>query len=95
MAAQMLRASSTISAPILAKFNAAVPLGDRSREVQRYMELALQARENQLEQIAADFMSDPANAEVLAEETAWDNTVADGLQRQSTCARQCQRAIRR
>ena len=95
MAAQMLRASSTISAPILAKFNAAVPLGDRSREVQRYMELALQARENQLEQIAADFMSDPANAEALAEETAWDNTVADGLQRQSTCARQCQRAIRR
>jgi hypothetical protein len=79
MAAQMLRASYTISAPILAKFNAAVPLGDRSREVERYMELALQARENQLEQIAADFMSDPANAEALAEETAWDNTVADGL----------------
>jgi hypothetical protein len=82
MAAQMLRASYTISAPILAKFNAAVPLGDRSREVERYMELALQARENQLEQIAADFMSDPANAEALAEETAWDNTVADGLQGQ-------------
>jgi len=79
MAAQMLRASYTISAPILAKFNAAVPLGDRSREVERYMELALQARDNQLEQIAADFMSDPANAEALAEETAWDNTVADGL----------------
>ena len=82
MAAQMLRASYTISAPILAKFNAAVPLVDRSREVERYMELALQARENQLEQIAADFMSDPANAEALAEETAWDNTVADGLQGQ-------------
>ena len=79
MAAQMLRASYTISAPILAKFNAAVPLGDRSREVERYMELALKARENQLEQIAADFMS---NAEALAEETAWDNTVADGLQGQ-------------
>ena len=75
----MLRASYTISAPILAKFNAAVPLGDRSREVERYMELALQEREKQLEQIAADFMSDPANAEALAEETAWDNTVADGL----------------
>ena len=66
----------------MAKFNATVPLGERSREVERYMELALQAREKQLEQIASDFMSDPANAEALADEAAWDNTVADGLQGQ-------------
>ena len=82
MAAQMLRASYTISAPTLAKFNAAVPLGERSREVERYMELSLQAREKQLEQIAADFMFDPDNAEALADEATWDNTVADGLQGQ-------------
>ena len=78
----MLSASYTISAPTLAKFNAAVPLGVRSREVERYMELALQAREKQLEQIAADFMSDPDNVESLADEAAWHVTVADRLQGQ-------------
>lgn len=82
MAAQMLRASYTISAPALTKFNAAVPRGERSREVERYMEWALQAREKQLEQIAADFMSGPDNVESLADEAAWHVTVADGLQGQ-------------
>jgi hypothetical protein len=46
------------------------------------MELALQAREKQLEQIAADFISDPDNAEAIADEAEWNNTVADGLQGQ-------------
>ena len=82
MAAQMLRASYTNSAPTLARFNAAVPLGERSREVERYMELALQAREKRLEQIAADFMADPASADALADEASWDKASADGLQGQ-------------
>jgi len=80
MAASMLRASYTISAPTLARFNAAIPLGERSRVVEQYMELALQAREAHLEKVAAAFMADPASAESLAEDAMWEAAVADGLQ---------------
>ena len=80
MAASMLRASYTISAPTLARFNAAIPLGERSRVVEQYMELALQAREAHLEKVAAAFMADPASAASLAEDTMWEATAADGLQ---------------
>ena len=80
MAAQMLRASYTISAPTLARFNAAIPLGERSRVVEQYMELALQAREAHLEKVAAAFMADPASAESLTDDTLWEATTADGLQ---------------
>jgi hypothetical protein len=79
MTATMLRASYTISAPTLQRFNAAVPPGERSRLVERCLQQALVERENELEQIAAAFMADPANAEVLADEALWDLTVADGL----------------
>lgn len=79
MPATMLRASYTISAPTLQRFNAAVPQGERSRLVERCLQQALVERENELEKIAAAFMADPANAEVLADEALWDATVADGL----------------
>ena len=80
MAAQMLRASYTISAPTLARVNAAIPLGERSRVVEQYMELALQAREAHLEKVAAAFMADPASAESLTDDALWEATAADGLQ---------------
>ena len=80
MAAQMLRASYTISAPTLARFNAAIPLGERSRVVEQYMEVALQDREAHLEKVAAAFMADPASAESLTDDALWEATAADGLQ---------------
>ena len=80
MASQMLRASYTISAPTLARFNAAIPLGERSRVVEQYMELALQAREAHLEKVAAAFMADPASAESLTDDALWEAAAADGLQ---------------
>lgn len=80
MAAQMLRASYTISASTLARFNAAIPLGERSRVVEQYMELALQAREAHLEKVAAAFVADPASAESLTDDALWEATAADGLQ---------------
>ena len=80
MAAQMLRASYTISAPTLARFNAAIPLGERSRVVEQYMELAVQAREAHLEKVAAAFVADPASAESLTDDALWEATAADGLQ---------------
>lgn len=79
MAATTLRASYSISAPTLQRFNAVVPVGERSREIEVYMQQALASREQALEAIAAAFMNDPANAEAIADEKLWDTTIADGL----------------
>ena len=79
MSATTLRASYSISAPILQRFNAVVPPGERSRVIEACMEQALLERENELEGIAAAFMSDPANAEAIADERLWDVTIGDGL----------------
>jgi hypothetical protein len=43
------------------------------------MQQALVNREQELEAIASAFMSDPANAQALADEKAWDVTIGDGL----------------
>lgn len=80
MSATMLRASYTISAPTLQRFNAVVPNGERSRLVERFMQQALKERESELESIAAAFMADPANAECIADEALWDVTMSDGLE---------------
>lgn len=80
MAATTLRASYSISAPTLQRFNAVVPPGERSRVIEACMQEALAAREQALEAIAAAFMNDPANAEALADEKLWDATIADGLE---------------
>ncbi len=37
-------------------------------------------KEQELEAIAASFMSDPANAEALEDEKLWDATIGDGLE---------------
>jgi hypothetical protein len=79
MAAQMTRARFTISAPTLARFNAAIPSGERSRVVEQCMHLAFQEREKRLEQIATAFMADSASAACLADDAAWDSAAADGL----------------
>jgi hypothetical protein len=79
MSTPMLRTSYAISAPILARFNALTPPGERSRLVEQLLLKALQDKENALEQMAAEFMADPANAESIADEAAWDAAVADGL----------------
>jgi hypothetical protein len=75
----MLRASYTISAPTLRRFNAAVPAGERSRVMERLMQQALVERESALEKLAETFMSDPAFSACRDDEAAWDVAVADGL----------------
>ena len=80
MSATTLRASYSISAPILQRFNAVVPPGERSRLIEAYMQQALVTKEQELEAIAAAFMNDPANAEALAGEKLWDVTIGDGLE---------------
>ena len=79
MTATTLRASYSISAPLLQRFNAVVPPGERSRMIEAFIEQALLAREQELEGIAAAFMNDPANAEAIADERLWDVTIGDGL----------------
>ena len=79
MTATTLRASYSISAPLLQRFNAVVPPGERSRVIEACIEQALLERENELEGIAAAFMSDPANAEAIADEKLWNVTIGDGL----------------
>jgi hypothetical protein len=80
MSATTLRASYSISAPILQRFNAVVPAGERSRVIEAYMQQALVTKEQELEAIAAAFMNDPANAEAIADEKLWDVTIGDGLE---------------
>jgi hypothetical protein len=79
MAAATLRASYTFSAPILQRFNAVVPHGERSRVMEDLMKQALAAREAELERVAEAFMTDPAFAECREDEQLWEATLADGM----------------
>ncbi|MCO4088890.1 MAG: hypothetical protein HEQ17_08085 [Limnohabitans sp.] len=79
MPSTTLRASYTIAAPILQRFNAAVPHGERSRVMEGLMMQALATREAELERIAEAYMTDPAFAECRDDEKRWDVTVGDGL----------------
>lgn len=80
MPTTMLRASYTVSAPTLQRFNAIVPAGERSRVVERFMQQALLEREMELGKLAEQYMTDPAFAECRADEALWDVTVGDGLE---------------
>lgn len=80
MAFTTLRAPYTIAAPILQRFNAVVPHGERSRVMEGLMKQALAAREAELEQIAQVFMTDPVFSECRKDETLWDVTVSDVLE---------------
>lgn len=79
MATATLRASYTFSAPILQRFNAVVPHGERSRVMEDLMKQALAAREAELERVAEAFMTDPAFAECRDDEQLWEATLADGM----------------
>ena len=79
MAAATLRASYTFSAPVLQRFNAVVPHGERSRVMEELMKQALAAREAELERVAEAFMTDPAFAECRDDEQLWEATLADGM----------------
>lgn len=80
MPATTLRASYTISAPVLQRFNAVVPHGERSRVMEELMKQALAKREAELESIAETFMTDPAFAQCREDEERWDVTTGDGLE---------------
>ena len=80
MTATTLRASYSISAPLLQRFNAVVPPGERSRMIEACIEQALLEREKELAASAAAFMNDPANAEAISDEKLWDVTIGDGLE---------------
>jgi hypothetical protein len=80
MAATTLRASYTIAAPILQRFNAVVPHGERSRVMENLMKQALAEREAELERMAEVYMTDPAFANCREDVTLWDVTVSDGLE---------------
>ena len=79
MATSTLRASYTFSAPVLQRFNAVVPHGERSRVMEELMKQALAAREAELERLADAFMTDPAFAECRDDAMLWEATSADGL----------------
>ncbi len=80
MTATTLRASYTIAAPILQRFNAVVPHGERSRVMEALMTQALVAREADLQNLAEVFMTDPAFAQCREDEIRWNATVNDGLE---------------
>lgn len=80
MPATTLRASYTISAPILQRFNAVVPHGERSRVMEDLMKQALAQREAELDRLAHTYMTDPAFAVCREDEKLWDVTVGDGLE---------------
>ena len=75
-----LRASYTIAAPILQRFNAVVPHGERSQVMEQLMKQALAIREAEMENIAETFLTDPAFAECRDDEKRWDVTTGDGLE---------------
>jgi len=66
----------TFSAPVLQRFNAVVPHGERSRVMEELMKHALAAREAELERVAESLMTGPAFAECRGDEALWDATVA-------------------
>lgn len=80
MSTQMLRASYSISAPTLKRFNAVVPPGERSRMMERLMTQALLERESDLEKMAQSFMCDADFSACRDDELLWDVTTGDGLQ---------------
>ena len=79
MASVSLRASYSISATTLARFNAIFPPGERSHVVELYMQQALGAKEKELEKMAEAYLTDPAFAVCRSDEKLWDITASDGL----------------
>ena len=74
-----LRASYSIAAEVLQRFNALVPSSERSKTVQSLMESILERREQSLETVASEFATHPDFAEARADALLWDATSLDGL----------------
>jgi hypothetical protein len=74
-----LRASYSFSAPVLKRFNAVVPNGERSKLMEQFMKNTVAQRERELENIAEIYMTDPAFAQCREDEKLWEVTVSDGL----------------
>lgn len=79
MSTSTLRASYSISAGTLKRFNATIPAGERSKVVERFMRAALAEKEAALAKLAEAYMTDPAFAKCRKAESGWDATLADGL----------------
>ena len=80
-----LRASYSISADVLLRFNALVPSSERSGMVQSLMEGILASREKSLETVAKEFATHPDFAQARADSELWDATSADGLREPPPC----------
>lgn len=74
-----LRASYSIAADVLQRFNAIVPSSERSKTVQSLMESVLERREKNMENLALEFATHPDFAEARADSFLWDATQLDGL----------------
>lgn len=68
-----LRASYSFSAPLLKRFNAVVPMGERSKVLEKLLEQAILAREQEYERLAEEFETHPDFAE--ARQTVKDFSV--------------------
>jgi hypothetical protein len=74
-----LRASFTIAPEVLLKFNEMVPAGERSQVIQSLMQKALAERQKRLEAIAEEFDTHPDFKVARRDASAFETTVADGL----------------
>jgi hypothetical protein len=68
-----LRASYSFSAPVLRRFNAVVPSGERSKVIELFIEQTALAREKEYERIAEEFETHPDFSE--ARQTVKDFSV--------------------
>jgi hypothetical protein len=75
-----LRASYSIDANVLRRFNDTIPAGERSKIVQSLMEQALLVRERTLEQLAEEFENHPDFAQCRETVKAFDVCSNDGLE---------------
>ncbi len=75
-----LRASYSIDANVLRRFNDTIPAGERSKIVQSLMEQALLVRECTLEQLAEEFEQHPDFVECRETVKAFDVCSNDGLE---------------
>lgn len=75
-----VRASYSIDASVLRRFNNTIPVGERSKIVQLLMEQALLTRERTLEQIAEEFEQHPDFAQCRETVNAFDVCSSDGLE---------------
>lgn len=76
-----LRASYSIAAEVLQRFNALAPSSERSKTVQSLMESILERREKSLQAVAKEFATHPDFTEARADALLWDATSLDGFSR--------------